>query len=850
MSEEINVQIEGMHCASCVSRVEKALLQLDGVSDAQVNLVSQRAKLFLDSSRVTADSIKKAVEDAGYKAHLTKEDKKTLANFSITGMHCASCSTTIEKNVGKMDGIGSVKVMLSTNSAQIDYDPSKVTIDDVKKKIADLGYSAELKEERFTSDHFDENKQLKDMRLRFWISFALSLPVFIFGMGHMAPFNIWFEGFAHWLMTFEIFPGMLLNYLVQFLFTTPIQFFLAYPFYKAAWKSLKNKSASMDVLVVLGTTAAYTYSLASMFYPYIQPEYDQPVFFEVTAVLMTFIFLGKYLEEVTKGRTSEAIKKLIELRPKTATVIRDGKEIEIPIDDVIIDDVLVVKPGASVPVDGLVIDGQSYVDESMISGEPMAVFKEKGDEVIGGTINENGLLKVEAKKVGENTTLNQIITMVENAQTSKLPIQQVADKISAVFVPIVVGLALTTSLIWFILFSTGVVSTALLPSGVNIFLFALLVGISVLVISCPCALGLATPTAIMVGTGLGAQNGILVRTGESLETAKNLDVILLDKTGTITVGKPKLDAIHLLDESFTKNNILSLAGSLEQGSEHSIAKAILSAVEEKDIELMNIGDFNAIPGKGVKASIDGEAYLLGNRKLLDEYTIDLSSSMEETMKEFEEKGKTTMVLVKSVTPIAIIAISDVIKDKSVEAIKALKDMGLIIGMVSGDNQRAANYIASQIGIEEIHAEVLPDEKLDIVLAYQQKGLKVGFVGDGINDAPALAQADIGIAIGSGTDIAIETGDIVLIKDDLRDVATAIDLSEKIIRKVRMGLFWALFYNSLAIPIAAGALFIPFGFLLPAELAGLAMAMSSVSVVLNSLTLKWYKTPFEKKDNTF
>ncbi|MHA1405925.1 MAG: heavy metal translocating P-type ATPase [Candidatus Heimdallarchaeaceae archaeon] len=765
--------------------------------------------------------------------------------INIEGMTCASCVARVEKALTSLEGVNSASVNLVAHNAQLIYDPHKVNEKDIYKAVEKAGYKASVSDIELS---YMKNKQLVDMRRRFIASLVLTIPVFIFAMGHMAPFNNWFPQFAIFLSTYTVFPKMTLSSFIQLALTTPVQFIISWPFYVAAWKSVKNKSASMDVLVVLGTSAAYFYSLFSMIYPYFVPSYHGAIFFETSAILLTFIFLGKYLEEVTKGRTSEAIKKLIELRPKTATVIKEGQEVQIPVDDVKMGDICVVRPGESIPVDGKVVEGSSYVNESMITGESVSIFKEKDSELIGGTINENGLLKFKATRVGENTTLSKIIQLVEDAQSSKLPIQKIADKISSIFVPAVVLLSLITFTIWFLLFSFEVIDSTLLPAGTSIFLFSFLVGIAVLVISCPCALGLATPTAIMVGTGLGAQNGILIRTGEALEKAKNIDLVLLDKTGTITKGEPEVKDIITVSSKVTKEDIIQIAASLEKGSEHSIAKSILYKAEEMKVDLKDLKAFEALPGKGVIGKIEGVNYYFGNRKLLVEKNLSLSNEVSKIQINLEEQGKTVMTLATEKEIVGLIAISDSVKQHSKEAITHLKELGVRVGMVSGDNKRAAKAIAEEVGIEEIHAEVLPDEKLKIVQEYQNKGLKVAFVGDGINDSPALVQADIGIAVGSGTDIAIEAGDFVLVKNDLRDVVTAIDLSKKTITRVKMGLFWALFYNSVAIPLAAGLLFVLTGKLFPPEIAGLAMALSSVSVVINSLLLKRYKNPFERSKN--
>ncbi|MFW9852464.1 MAG: heavy metal translocating P-type ATPase [Candidatus Thorarchaeota archaeon] len=772
-------------------------------------------------------------------------DQEAKKAINVEGMHCAACVTRVEKALTSLEGVESAAVNLISHNAQLVYDPDLVKEKQIIKAIESAGYKASFKTDQFT---FLYNKQLIDMRRRFLASILLSLPVFIFAMGHMRPFRFWFPVFAQWQQGFFVFEGMLFSNFLQLILTTPIQFIIAFPFYKAAWKSLINKSASMDVLVILGTNAAYFYSLFSLIYPYFVSTYHGEVFFETSAILLTFIFLGKFLEEVTKGRTSEAIKKLIELRPDTAFVIRNGEEIEIPIDDVQLEDICLIKPGESVPVDGIIVEGESYVNESMITGESVAVFKDKDKELIGGTIVENGFVKMKATRIGKDTTLSQIIKMVEDAQTTKIPIQKLADKISAYFVPSVVLIALITFTTWFLLFYFDAVSTTLLPDGMSFFLFAFLAGITVLVISCPCALGLATPTAIMVGTGLGAENGILIKSGDALEIARQTDIILLDKTGTITTGFPEVTDIFSFHNEYSIDSIIQIASSLEKGSEHSIAKAIIKKAEKENTEFLPIKNFKAFPGKGIEANINDSKYIFGNRKIVEISNSKLSNRVEEKMEEFENQGKTTMVLLKEGKALGVMAIADTIKPTSKQAVDELKKMNLRVIMVSGDNYKAAKTIANEVGIEEIHAEVLPEEKVEIVSQYKDQNLKVIFVGDGINDSPALVKADIGIAIGSGTDIAIEAGDIVLVKDDLKDVVTSIDLSKKTIRRVKSGLFWALIYNTLSIPIAAGVLFIPFGFLLPAELAGLAMAMSSVSVVINALLLKRYKTPFSKKKN--
>lgn len=765
-------------------------------------------------------------------------NEKTI---NIEGMTCASCVARVEKALSSLEGMEAARVNLISENAKLIYDPSLVSDKKIKKVVESAGYKTSMEADNLA---FMRNKRLIDMRKRFFWSLALSLPVFVFAMGHMLPFRNWFPGFANWQQTFYIFEGMKFSNFLQLILSTPVQFIISYPFYKAAWKSIRSKSASMDVLVVLGTTAAYTYSLFSLLYPYINPSYSGDVFFETSSILLTFIYLGKYLEEISKGKTSEAIKKLIQLRPKTAEVIRDGKEVIIPIDDVVENDICVIYPGQNIPVDGIVMEGESYVNESMITGESISVFKEKGSELIGGTINENGNIKMEAKRVGKNTTLNQIIKMVEDAQTSKIPIQKLADRISAYFVPAVVLLSLITFSVWFSLFKFGVISTILLPDGHTVFLFAFLTAITVLVISCPCALGLATPTAVMVGTGVGAENGILIRSGNALENTRKVDVVLFDKTGTITKGSPEVTDIVSIADDVSEKEILRLAASIEKSSEHSISKAIILKSEESDIKLKSVKNFQIFPGMGIEGDIDGDKIVVGNMKIVSKFGIKISENIKVQLTELEIKGLTVVFVIKEQDIVGLIALFDTVKPHAKETMALLKRQGIKSVMVSGDNKNAVKNVSNEVGIDQYYAEVLPEEKLDIVKEFQEKGLSVLFVGDGVNDAPALAQADVGIAIGTGTDVAIESGDIVLIKDDLRDVVTAIDLSKKTMRKVKTGLFWALIYNSLGIPIAAGILFLPFGFLLPAEIAGLAMALSSVSVITNALLLKRYKNPFK------
>ncbi|NOX71206.1 MAG: cadmium-translocating P-type ATPase [Candidatus Micrarchaeota archaeon] len=716
--------------------------------------------------------------------------------LKICGMHCQSCVSVIERSLKKKEGISYANVNLATNKATVEYDETKVKDSDIIELIKSRGYDARISE----GNEIDNgNENIRKLKRKLAFSAILSIPVFFLSM------------FFHNILPYQ-------EYIIWIL-TTPVQFIAGYQFYKGAWGALKNKSANMDTLVALGTSAAYFYSVYSVLF-----SGSGHYYFETSAVLITLILLGKTLEAVAKGRTNEAIKKLVALSPKIATVIRDGKEHKIPVDDVRIGDIIIVKPGEKIPVDGIIIDGHSSIDESMVTGESIPVEKGKDDAVIGATINKHGSFTFRATKIGADTTLARIIKLIEEAQGSKAPIQRFADTISAYFVPIVLIISFATFIVWFFIFSGG-------------FEFAMLTAVAVLVIACPCALGLATPTAIMVGTGKGAQNGILIKGGEALETAHKIKYVIFDKTGTITKGVPVVTDIVPLSE-MKEDEILKIAASIEKKSEHSLADAILSKASEKNIELLDASDFKAIPGHGIEAKIGSRSYFLGNRRLMKDYQIDISS-FEEEMESLENEGKTVMLLGTDEKLIGSIAVADPIKETSKEAIEDLKKIGIEVYMITGDNKRTAKAIAEKAGVNNVFAEVLPEDKAEYVRKLQKNG-KVCMVGDGINDAPALAQADIGIAMGSGTDVAMETGDIVLMKNDLKDVPHAIKLSKTTMSKIMQNMFWALIYNIIGIPIAAGVLYPSFGILLNPMIAGGAMAMSSVSVVTNSLLLKMKK----------
>lgn len=736
---------------------------------------------------------------------------KEKCTLNISGMHCASCATSIENSLKKVPGVENANVNFASEKATITYDCDKVSEAKLIQAVKKVGYKA-IKQGASHIHEGVKNKELKTLKIKLIVALILSIPILFISMPQLlAP--IWSD--ATMIMDFS---G---RKILLFALTTPVQFIIGWQFYKGAWAAAKNRASNMDTLIAIGTSAAYLYSVATTFI--ISGE----AFYEIAALLITFILLGKLLEARAKGRTGEAIKKLIGMQAKTARVKRGGKEIDIPLSEVKVDDIIIVRPGEKIPVDGIIEKGATSVDESMISGESIPVEKNISDKVIGSTINKNGSIEFRATQVGERTVLAQIIKLIEEAQGSKAPIQRFADLISYYFVPTVIALSLITFIVWF--FIVG-----------QTFVFSLLLAVAVIVIACPCALGLATPTAIMVGTGKGAENGILIKSGEALETAQKLDVIIFDKTGTLTYGKPKLTNVSLISKEYTEDEVLTIAASLEKLSEHPLAEAIVHGAEDKKVKLTEISKFKAIPGHGVEGEIKGKRVVLGNRKLLQDENISISET-EDILVRLENEGKTAMIVAKDSKVIGIVAVADTLKENSHEAIKTLKSMGLETVMITGDNKRTASAIAREVGIDKVLAEVLPEDKAKEVKKFQESGKSVGMVGDGINDSVALTQADVGIALGSGTDVAVESGDVVLIKNDLRDVVTAIKLSKATMRKIKQNLFWAFAYNVAGIPIAAGIIYPFMGWLLRPELAGAAMAFSSVSVVTNSLLLKRFKS---------
>lgn len=736
---------------------------------------------------------------------------------SISGMHCASCAALITRKLKKTPGVEEANVNYGANKAHIRFDPAKADVASLIAAVKAAGYDAIVADEKDReAEKKRRAKEISSYRRKFWTGFILSLPMLTF----MALTFIPKELVPAALSAVEGWMGIL-----SFLLSTPVQFWLGYGFYRGMWSSLKMGTFNMDSLIAIGTSTAYFYSLWNLV-AHVLSEGTllgqvHDLYFEVAAFLITFVLLGKWLEARAKGATSEAIQKLMGLQAKTARVLRSGAAVDVPIEEVQVGDTIVVRPGEKIPVDGTVIRGHSAVDESMLTGESIPTEKQEGDRVFGATMNKNGSFEFRAERVGAETALAQIIRFVEEAQGSKAPIQDFADWVSSWFVPAVIGIAMLTFTVWM-----------LLGAGLT---FALLAFVSVIVIACPCAMGLATPTSIMVATGKGAEHGILIRGGEPLEAAKKINTMVFDKTGTLSKGKPEVTDIVSFNGS--KEEILRIAASLEQGSEHPLAESIVKHAKEKNVRLSSAENFKAIPGHGVEGATDGTMYFLGNRKLMQKIAIS-EIEAEEAMQKLEDEGKTAMLLADEKHVLGIIAVADTLKETSKEAVEQLKRMGIEVYMITGDNKRTAHALARQAGIQNVLAEVLPEDKAAEVKRLQEQGRKVGMVGDGINDSPALAQADLGIAMGSGTDIAMETGGIVLVKNDLRDVVTAIKLSRETVNKIKQNMFFALFYNVIGIPIAARA-FAFMGLVLRPELAGLAMAFSSVSVVTNSLLLKGF-----------
>jgi len=800
------LKITGMHCATCAVTVEEALSGVKDVSSAQVNFGTETARVEFDPKKTSLAELEKAVRDAGY--DVTNRE----VVIKVGGMMCATCVQTVEAALRALPGVITANVNLANERAYVTYNPSVTTVADMKKAIEDDGYQylGIAGESSDVEEKAAREADLHDKFMRFVIGFAVSIPLMVL---MWVPLGISMQALAY---------GMLIV-------STPVFAYVAYPIFKAALTALKNRTLSMDVMYAMGTGVAYVASVMGTFSIVLTSDY---MFYDTAIMLAAFLMLGRYLEARAKGRTSDAIKKLAGLQAKTATVIREGKEVEVAAEDLAVGDIVVVKPGNRIPVDGEVVAGESYVDESMITGEPVPPLKTKGSSVVGGTISTNGVLSVKAAKVGRDTVLAQIIKLVEDAQGSKPPVQRIADVAVTYFIPAVLLIAFSAFAVWYFLLGSSL-------------LFALTTLISVLVVACPCALGLATPTAVTVGIGRGAELGILIRNGEALENGEKVTTVILDKTGTLTKGKPEVT--DLIAVGISEATLLSLAAAVEKNSAHPLAQAVVRAAEAKGALQETAESFDTLGGKGVYAKVLGEEVLAGNRTLMQERGIGIPADLEATIQAFEQEGKTAVILAAGGQVAGVIAIADTLKETSTDAVRRFKEHGIAVVMVTGDNRRTAEAIAKKAGIDRVVAEVLPDRKAQEVRALQEKKEVVAFVGDGINDAPALAQADVGIAIGSGTDIAIESGEIVLVKDDLLDAVAALELSKKVMGRIRGNIFWAFAYNSALIPVGAGLLYPFFGFVFRPELAALAMAASSVTVVTLSLLLKGY-IPEAKKES--
>ncbi len=798
-----NIKISGMSCASCALNIEKSLQNLEGVDNAHVNLGTEEAIVEYNPEKLKLPQLEEAVENAGYEVINNK------VTIKIGDMSCAMCVKAIEDVLTKIDGVSHVNVNLASEKAYITYNPQMTGINDFKNAIVDLGYQYLGVEGEETSDLEEEirEKDLKGKRNRIIIAFGFGIPLMI-------------------IMLFNIPTPIYMPYFLLLVSILPF-IYVSYPIFNAAYRSLKNRNLDMDVMYSMGIGVAFVSSVLGTFNILLTPQF---MFYETALMLAGFLMLGRYLEARAKGRTSTAIKKLVGMQPKTATVIKDGIEVQIPIEDVEINDVVVVKPGEKIPADGTVVSGESYVDESAITGEPIPVLKDMGKNVVGGTINKNGALKFKAARIGKDTVLAQIINLVESAQGSKPPVQRIADKAVTYFIPTILTIAVVSFILWYYVFGSTL-------------LFGLTVLISVLVVACPCALGLATPTAVTVGIGRGAEFGILVKNGEALEISEKLTTVLFDKTGTLTNGKPEVTDI--IGYEIGETELLRYAASVEASSEHPLGDAVVRKAKKEGLDLLEIKEFNSFGGKGVRAIVKGREVIIGNRSLFSDKNVEITNQVEDHILQLEKEGKTVVIMGINGALSCIIAVADTLKESTTDAISGLKNMGLNVAMITGDNARTALAIASQVGIERVISEVLPQDKSEEVKRLQEDGEVVAFVGDGINDAPALAQADVGIAIGSGTDIAIESGDIVLIKDDLMDSVASVQISKKVMGRIKQNLFWAFAYNVVLIPVAAGILYPSFGIMFRPEYAGLAMALSSVTVVSLSLMLKGYIPPAEK-----
>lgn len=811
--KKIELPVTGMTCASCSARVQDELGNMEGVSEASVNLAAERATVSFDPMKVSVDDFIGKVKDLGYGASLAE------TTIPISGMTCAACVSRVQLALEGLDGVVSVSVNLATERATIKYSPAQVGLQEFKRAVKSEGYdvlSIEQGEDLVEKERRERERKYAQLKNKLIIGAILTLPIFILmhwdglGLGSLIPMS------------------MQTGFLLQLILVTPVQFWIGAQFYSGAIAAARHRTTNMNTLIAIGTSSAYLYSLVATFFPKVfeLKGYAVHVYYDTSASIIVLILLGRLLEARAKGHTSEAIKKLMGLQAKTARVVRDGAELDVPVEEVEIGDIVVVRPGEKVPVDGVLTEGYSSVDEAMVTGESIPVEKKAGDKVIGATINKTGTFRFRTEKVGRDTMLAQIINMVQAAQGSKPPIARLADKIASIFVPTVIGLAALTFLVWFFVGPEPKLT------------YAVLNFIAVLIIACPCALGLATPTSIMVGTGKGAELGILIRGGESLETAHKIKAIVFDKTGTLTEGKPSVTDV-IPAGGFDAAALMLYAASAEKGSEHPLGEAIVQRAADDGLQLKSHGEFDAVPGKGIRTSVDGAKVLLGNAAFMLDSGVD-AKPLSADMDRLAGEGKTPMLIAIDGKAAGIIAVADTLKPTSVGAVADLKRMGIEVVMLTGDNRRTGEAIARQAGIDHVVAEVMPNEKASEIKRLQGEGKVVAMVGDGINDAPALAQAEVGIAIGSGTDVAMEASDITLIKSDLRAVVTAIKLSRATIGNIKQNLFWAFAYNVILIPVAAGVLFPFFGILLSPILAAGAMGMSSVTVVTNALRLRKFR----------
>ncbi|WP_201605636.1 heavy metal translocating P-type ATPase [Psychrobacter sp. JCM 18903] len=805
--------IEGMTCASCVGRVEKALKKVEGVENAEVNLATEKA-MISSSQPLDLIAVTKAVERTGYKVLASQP-----IELSIEGMTCASCVGRVEKALKKVEGVQQANVNLATERAWVQGN-AQVQSSDLIQAVKKAGYTAKQIEQSVSVQQDKKATEQQQLKRDLAISLILAVPVFILEMGsHMIP------AFHMWVMD-NI--GTQQSWLIQFVLTTLVLIFPGRRFYQKGIPALWRFAPDMNSLVAVGTLAAYSFSLVATFIPQVLPEGTVNVYYEAAAVIVSLILLGRYFEAKAKGRTSQAIQHLVGMQAKTARIHHNGQVIEVPIAEVTTETIVEIRPGERVPVDGEVVEGQSYIDESMITGEPVPVKKQVGDQVVGGTVNQNGNLNFRATAIGESSVLAQIIRMVEQAQGSKLPIQALVDKVTMWFVPMVMLLAALTFAVWFI-FGPDPALT-----------FSLVNAVAVLIIACPCAMGLATPTSIMVGTGRGAEMGVLFRKGEALQALQEVQVIAVDKTGTLTEGKPTLTDFYV-QQGFEREQVLRIVASVEAKSEHPIALAIVQAAEQQNISLLPITTFHSVTGFGIKAEVEGQAVHIGADRYMQQLGLDVTPFKDEAT-HLGQEAKTPIYVAIDQKLAAIIAVADPIKDSTYAAIAGLHQLGLKVAMITGDNRHTAQAIAAKLHIDQVIAEVLPDGKVDAICQLQQQYGRVAFVGDGINDAPALAQADVGLAIGTGTDVAIEAADVVLMSGSLQGVPNAIALSKATIKNIRQNLFWAFFYNIALIPIAAGVLYPAFGILLSPIFAAGAMALSSVFVLGNALRLKYFQVP--------